>query len=162
MTGPRSDRGPRIRRDCQHPFAQHVHGTPTAYKLDRCRCVPCTDAATDAERRRRLDLFIGAAPTRIDATEVREHIRALGSEGLGYKQVAHLAGVAPSTVAKIINRDPKRVDGRPQQRVTPETAERILAVRATLDTVSDGASIEATGTARRLQAPGAWEPPNPG
>lgn len=152
MTGPRADRGPRVRRECQHRFAQHQHGTPTAYKLDRCRCAPCTTAAADAERRRRLDIHIGAAPTRIDATETRDHVRALGAQGLGYKRVAELAGVASSTLWKIIHRDPSRADGQPQQRITPDVARRILAIRASLDTVTDGASIDATGTARRLQA----------
>lgn len=152
MTGTRCDRGPRIRRDCRHRFAQHRHGTPTAYKLDRCRCAPCTDAASNEERRRRLDHFIGAAPKRVDAAPVREHVKALGHAGVGYKQVAALAGLAPSTVLKITTRDPGRADGLPQQRVTPDTAARLLAVRATIDTVTDGASINATGTRRRLQA----------
>ena len=139
-------------RDCTHPIARHQHGTATAYKLDLCGCTPCRVAITNAERRRRLNLHIGAAPTRIDATEVLEHVRALGAQGLGYKRVAQLAGVAPSTVAKIINRDPSRADGRPQKRVRPDIAEKILGVRASLDTVTDGASIDATGTRRRLQA----------
>ena len=151
MTGARSDRGPRVRRDCRCKLVRHVHGTATAYKVDRCRCAPCTEASADLERRRRLDIFIGAAPKRVDAAPVREHVKALGQQGVGYKRVAALAGLAPSTVLKITTRDPGRADGLPQQRVTPDTAVRILAVRATLDTVTDGASIDATGTRRRLQ-----------
>ncbi|TDP76320.1 hypothetical protein DEU31_3027 [Brachybacterium sp. AG952] len=145
MTGPNMVRAPRIARECTHKRARHQHGTATMYKLDRCRCAPCTDAATAEERRRRLDAFIGAEPRRVDAGPVREHVRALQAAGIGYKRVAALAGVAPSTVAKII-------DSVPQRRVEPGTARRILAVRASVDTVSDGGVIDGTGTLRRLHA----------
>lgn len=152
MTGPSKARAARVARECTHKRARHQHGTATMYKLDRCRCTLCTDAATDEERRRRLDAFIGAEPRRVDAGPVREHVRALQAAGLGYRRVAALAGVAPSTVAKIIHRDPSRTDGGPRARVEPGTARRILAVRATVDTVSDGGVIDATGTLRRLHA----------
>jgi transcriptional regulator with XRE-family HTH domain len=152
MTGPNLVRAPRIARECTHKRARHQHGTATMYKLDRCRCVPCTDAATAEERRRRLDAFIGTEPRRVDAGPVREHVRSLQAAGIGYKRVAALAGVAPSTVAKIIHRDPSRADGGPRARVEPETARRILAVRAAVDTVSDGGVIDGTGTLRRLHA----------
>lgn len=152
MTGPNMVRAPRIMRECTHKFARHKHGTATMYKLDRCLCAPCTDAATAAERRRRLDAFIGAEPRRVDAGPVRDHVRALQAAGLGYRRVAALAGVSPSTVAKIINRDPSRTDGEPQRRIEPGTARRILAVQASMDTVSDGGVLDATGTLRRLHA----------
>ena len=152
MTGPNLARAPRIVRECGHKRARHQHGTATMYKLDRCRCVPCTDAATAEERRRRLDAFIGAEPRRVDAGPVREHGRALQAAGIGYKRVAALAGVAPSTVAKLIHRAPSRADGGPRARVEPETARRILAIRASMDTVSDGGVLDATGTLRRLHA----------
>lgn len=152
MTGPSLTRGPRIVRACTHKQARHEHGTATMYKVDRCRCAPCTDAAADQERRRRLDAHIGAAPRRVDAGPVRAHLLALKADGVGYRRAAELAGVAASTVGKILHRDPSRADGLPQQRVTPETAARILAVRATLDDVSDGSVIGATGTLRRLHA----------
>lgn len=151
MTGPSTVRAPRIKRDCHHRYAQHVHGTATAYKLDRCRCVPCTDACTAEERRRRLDAHIGAAPRRIDAGPVREHIKALQAQGLGYRRVAVLAGLAPSTVLKIVRRDPKRADGMPQQRVAPDTARRILAVTASPALLSEGVVVDATGAIRRIQ-----------
>ena len=143
MTGPNMVRAPRIARECTHKRARHQHGTATMYKLDRCRCAPCTDAATAEERRRRLDAFIGAEPRRVDAGPVREHVRALQAAGIGYRRVAALAGVAASTVAKIIHSEPQR-------RVEPGTARRILAVRASMDTVSDGGVIDGTGTLRRL------------
>ncbi|MGO2360480.1 MAG: helix-turn-helix domain-containing protein [Brachybacterium tyrofermentans] len=152
MTGPNAVRAPRIKRECEHKYAKHVHGTATAYKLDRCRCAPCTDACTAEERRRRLDAHIGAAPRRIDAGPVRAHIKAMQAEGLGYRRVAALAGLAPSTVLKIVRRDPKRVDGMPQQRVAPDTARRILAVTASPAVLSEGVVVDATGAIRRIHA----------
>lgn len=152
MTGPSKNRAPRIARECTHKQARHVHGTATMYKVDRCRCAPCTDAVAAAERRRVLNAVIGADPVRVDAAPVRDHIRALQAAGIGYKRVAELAGLAPSTVAKIINRDPSREDGAPQARVHPDTARKVLAVQASMDTVSDGGIIDATGTLRRLHA----------
>lgn len=152
MTGPNTVRAPRIKRECEHKYAKHVHGTPTAYKLDRCRCAPCTDACTAEERRRRLDAHIGAKPRRVDATPVRQYIQALQAEGLGYRRVAALAGLAPSTVLKIVRRDPKRPDGLPQQRVSPDTARRILAVTASTAVLSEGVVVDGTGAVRRIQA----------
>lgn len=152
MTGPIAGRAPRIRRDCHHKYAQHVHGTPTAYKLDRCRCSPCTDACAAEERRRRLDAHIGVEPRRIDAGPVREHIKALQHDGLGYRRIGELAGLARSTVVKIAYRDPGRTDGLPQQRVWADTACRILAVTASPTVVSDGSVVDATGAIRRIQA----------
>lgn len=152
MTGPNMVRAPRIKRECEHKYAKHVHGTPTAYKLDRCRCDQCTAASTAEERRRRLDAHIGAAPSRICADPVREHIRALQAEGLGYRRVAALAGLSPSTVLKIVRRDPQRADGMPQQRVVPDTARRILAVTASPAVLSEGSVVDATGAIRRIHA----------
>lgn len=138
-------------RDCTHPVAQHQHGTATAYKRDRCRCDPCTAAQNVEDRRRRLNNHLGQ-PHRIDAGPVREHLAALNAAGLGQKRIAALAGVGASTIGKLMTRDRNRADGLPQQKVTPEVAEKILAVRAGMDHVSDGSLIDATGTLRRVHA----------
>lgn len=138
-------------RDCTHPIAKHKHGTATAYKRDRCRCTPCTRAQNVEDRRRRLDKHLGV-PRRIDAGPVREHILALKAAGVGYHRTAQLAGVSSSTVQKIVRRDPNRRDGLPQQNITPDVAAKILAVKASLETASNGAALDATGTLRRLHA----------
>lgn len=144
-------RGPVVVRDCQHTQVRHEHGTPTAYKRDRCRCTPCSDAQNVEDRQRRLDNYLGA-PRRIDAGPVREHIAVLREAGIGYRQLAALAEVSPSTISKLTVRDPNRKDGLPQQKITPQAAEKILAVRASLENVTDGGLIDATGTLRRVQA----------
>jgi hypothetical protein len=33
-----------MKRDCQHPRANHQHGTAIAYTHDACRCPDCTEA----------------------------------------------------------------------------------------------------------------------
>lgn len=150
MTAPTST--PRPVRDCTHKTVHHEHGTLNAYKQDRCRCAPCTAASTMNERRRRLAEHLGAARGLLDAAPVRAHVKALQEQGLGYRRVAELAGVSAPTVLRITTRDPYRADGLPQQRVSVVVAERLLAVRASLDLVTDGAVIDATGTLRRLHA----------
>lgn len=143
---------PRPVRDCVHKTVHHEHGTVGAYKQDRCRCTPCTVASTANERRRRLAEHLGTAQHLLDAAPVRAHVRALQAQGLGYRRVAALAGVSAPTVLRITTRDPSRRDGLPQQRVRPDVAARLLAVRASLELVTDGAVVDATGTRRRLHA----------
>jgi transcriptional regulator with XRE-family HTH domain len=90
-------------------------------------------------------------PAYVDAEPVRQHVRRLMAARLGAKRVAHLAGVAPSVVGKLLYGDPRRGMG-PSRRIRPATAEKLLAVRAGLDNLADQTLTDATGTRRRLQA----------
>lgn len=65
--------------------------------------------------------------------------------------LARLSGVPDGALAKLVYGDGKRGMG-PSKRIRRETAERIMAVQATIDTLAPGASIDATGTRRRAQA----------
>ena len=144
--------------DCAHKRARHEHGTHAAFALDGCRCRPCRDATAAYNRKRTRGLVYGTWEPLVDATPVREHLAALSAAGIGWKRAAVLAGVAPSTVSKLLYGRPSgqasrgRKDERPTQRVRPETARRLLAVRPSLDVVLPGARVDATGTHRRLQA----------
>ncbi len=141
-------------QDCTHPRAQHRHGTATAYKRDRCRCLPCTAAQLREDRSRRLANHLGQ-PRRIDGERVREHILALRDRGIGYRTVAKLAGVSASTIERIMTPPPSRRRANGSTVVTRVVAKRILSVALTpelLAAVPDGASVDATGTRRRLHA----------
>lgn len=133
-------------RDCPHD-RKHQHGERNAYVIDRCRCRPCRDAASQYERWRARQSAYGR-DLLVNATPVREHILALGAQGMGWKRVAAAAGLEPSVLWKIVYGDQKRF-GRPSSRVTPATRDKVMAV--TLD-LADGATIDGTGTRRRLQA----------
>lgn len=127
------------------------HGTLTGYKIRGCRCRPCTDAQLRYNTRRERLILYGRWAPFVDAQPVRDHIHALGEAGLGYKRVADLAGVPQGSMKKLLYGAPSRNMG-PSKRMRPAGAAALLAVRADLDTLADGARIDAAGTRRRIQA----------
>lgn len=135
------------KRDCTCPNTRHEHGTRNSYVVDKCRCRDCRDAAAAYERRRAKDRAYGREAY-VDAAPVRAHVQALQAQGMGWKRVARAAGLDESTVWKLIYGDPAR-GLAPSQRVTRKTRDALLAV--TLD-LAPGATIDGTGTRRRLQA----------
>ncbi|WP_236832573.1 helix-turn-helix domain containing protein [Blastococcus sp. KM273128] len=140
----------RVRRDCTHPRARHVHGTRVAYVKDRCRCTDCTAANTAAGRAAHRAQTFGRWRPFVDAAPVREHIRALRAAGIGVEQIALLADISTSHVRELadIGRD-----GNPRiRRVRPETAQRLLRIRVDLANRAARSHVTATGTRRRLQA----------
>ena len=139
-------------RDCQCKRASHQHGTHLAYKIDKCRCAPCTTAATAHERNRRHSIVYGRYDVgRVDAEPVRAHIRFLMENGISVKRIAKVTGLSTSTVGAIIwGRHERGHD--PYPRVFKETAEKILAVKPTLENMAPGHVIDGTGTSRRVQA----------
>ncbi|SFF61759.1 helix-turn-helix domain-containing protein [Blastococcus tunisiensis] len=140
----------RVRRDCTHPRARHVHGTRVAYVKDRCRCADCTAANTAAGRAVHRAQTFGRWRPFVDAAPVREHLRALRAAGIGVEQIAMLAGLSTSHVRELA--DPGR-DGNPGiRRVRPETAHQVLRVRVDKANRAPRSHVVATGTRRRLRA----------
>lgn len=128
-------------------MSHRAHGTRVKYVIDKCRCDDCREASRAAEAIRRRDRAYGIQ-SYIDAQPARDHVSALGQQGMGWKRVARTAGLSPSTVWKLMYGDPAR--GRePNKRIRPATAEAILSVELDL---ADGARIDGLGVARRLQA----------
>jgi len=143
--------GERITRDCQHKRAQHVHGTRTAYVLDKCRCRPCTDAsAKDQAARTRLQAYGRYDSGRVDAQPVREHITKLMDYGIGLKRIAVFAGVSNATLGKILYGDKTR-NMPPRARCEKHVADGVLAVRPSLEHLGKTVSVDSTGTCRRIQ-----------
>lgn len=140
------------KRDCQHKRANHQHGTRQAYVLDRCKCRPCLDANRAAENARsRAKLYGRYDSGRVDAGPAREHLRMLMNHGMGMKTVAKRAGVSNATLGKILYGDRSR-NMPPRARCERRVAEAVLAIQPSVDTLADGASIDSTGTRRRVQA----------
>ncbi|MEV4287401.1 hypothetical protein AB0K40_17995 [Nonomuraea bangladeshensis] len=136
------------------------HGTRQRYLLGPdehdqpgkgCHCTPCTkanSAAVAAARRRAAVRRWNGTPAWADAEPVRQHIRALMAQGPGWERIADVAGVARSTVRSVLY----RIGGRERtQRMRPELAERLLAVRLE-QLLKPRTYIDATGTRRRIQA----------
>jgi transcriptional regulator with XRE-family HTH domain len=134
----------RIRRDCTHN-GKHRHGTDIAYQADRCRCDPCADAKTRADKlreRRRLN----GVPSFVPAAPALAHIQKLRDQGMGWRRVAEAAGVSNSAIQQLLH----EVGGRPVKvKLRPDIAAAILGVRLDL---ADSADVDSTGTARRLEA----------
>lgn len=141
----------RNKRDCQCPRANHTHGTPTAYVIDKCRCTPCTEANTAREQARQAAKKAGTYDAgRTDAEPVRTHIQQLRTRGYGLKQIAKLARVSQSTLGKIIYGDPSR-NMPPRARVEKHVADRVLAIRPSLTTVGETIHVKAEATQARIR-----------
>lgn len=125
-----------------------AHGTKTRYGYG-CRCDACRAAniaAMRAWRQRRARIQWGAEPPAlVDAEPVRAHVLQLMAAGVGWERIADLSGVSKGSVNALLYRTPRT------RRVRPDTAEKILALRAA-DCVADGAYVDPSGTRRRIQA----------
>jgi lambda repressor-like predicted transcriptional regulator len=126
------------------------HGTYARY-ADRCRCAPCRKASSAYTTNRKRQIAYGRWEPYVDAGPVREHLGRLRKAGIGWMRAAQLAGLAPSTVEKLLYGAPHRGLG-PSKLVRRATAEKLLAVNASLEHLGGKAVVDATGTRRRLQA----------
>ena len=116
-------------------FAEQPHGTRYRY-LGGCRCLPCRAANSRYSSERAAAQRAGDWRGFVPATFVLDHIKTLSKCGVGYKAIAAAAGLARSTMQKIIR-------GK-QQKIRKHHADRILAVdRAAL---ADGALVPAAQT----------------
>ncbi|MGP9528174.1 hypothetical protein [Glutamicibacter sp. AOP5-A2-18] len=136
---------------CACKVARHEHGTRNMYLIHKCRGEVCRAAATRYEKSRRLDRLYGREADRVDAQPVREHVEFLRVNGVSYRALASASGVSKSAImAMIYGRGERGHD--PYGRVLTSTAEKILAVKPSMDIMSAGRPIDATGTRRRVQA----------
>ncbi len=139
----------RTPKPCLHAIADHQHGTHACYVLDRCRCLPCSAANATYESTRARRHAYGRFDTYVDAQPVRAHVEHLIASGIGLKRIAEVAGVAYSSLGKLIY---GTATSPPSGKVTRPTADRVLAVSVTLNTYAPGAVVPNVGTKRRLQA----------
>lgn len=136
---------------CRHKIAQHAHGHYATYKLDHCRCAPCTDANTAYMRNRTRQSVYGRWQPYVPADAARAHVLELRAQGLGLKRIARASGVPHGALSKLIYGDPSRRQ-KPSLRIRRETERRLLAVTASIETLGARVGVDATGTHRRLQA----------
>lgn len=137
--------------DCKQ--AHHSHGERVTYVIHECRCRACQDAAAYYERERVKQVAYGR-DNLTDAEPVRDHIRALQDQGMGYARIAKAAGLHSSYVGAILygKQAPGHPDYRPpRKRMERDRAERIMAITYHH---SDGTLVSALGARRRLQALG--------
>ena len=116
-------------------FAEEPHGTRHRY-LGGCHCVPCRAANSRYSTERAAAQRAGDWRGLVPAEPVLKHIAKLSKAGVGYKAVAAAAGLARSTMQKIIT-------GK-QRKIRKHHADRILAVDRTA--VADCALVPAGRT----------------
>lgn len=127
------------------------HRNLTCVKTYQCKRPECLARDRDYMRNRHRLQAYGRWQPYIDAEPVRAHVHMLMSYGIGIQRVRVLANVPNGTMSKLLYGDRTRSLG-PSKRVRTLTADKILAVRPSLDLVADCAQIDPTGTRRRLQA----------
>ena len=142
---------------CTHR-TPHQHGTNAAYTIDRCRCDLCRQARNRTEQARRQRVAVEQwHPDRallVDAEPARQHIRTLLIHGMGIRSIATAVGTEKARIGELLYGcypdNPTHPDHRPpRRRIRRAFAEKILSVTLQL---ADGAMIDDTGSARRLQA----------
>ena len=127
-----------------------VRDGPGPGKGPGCRCAACTAAnRQDAGRRARLQAY-GQWRPYVPADPARAHVQALAEAGVGWKRAAELAGISTGAMSKLLYGGPG--NRPPTQRVRPETAAAILAVKPEQEALAPAALTDATGTHRRVQA----------
>lgn len=124
------------------------HGSTAGFNAG-CNCTPCCSAKSAYEQTRVRRTAYGTWHPYTDAEPVRQHLRALGKEGLGWVRVARLAGVPKRTVSAILY---GREAGKPTKLIRPHIAEKLLAIQAAPELIADRVSVPAVGTVRRLRA----------
>lgn len=119
-----------------------------------CRCEPCMDARRKYQRHVRRQKAYGTWQPMVEAEPVRQHVqRLMAAYACGTKLIARQAGVHNATVQHLVGIAHCSSSGR-TERIRPMTAERLMAVRFSLDGLPDTQPIAAAGSLRRVQALG--------
>lgn len=146
-------KGPRTQRECTHPMANHKHGTSLAYKYDRCRCEPCTNAAsTESLARARQKAYGRLVPVEwVDAAPARQRVQNLMADGYPLHAIAGAAGLDLSKITRLVY-------GLPSAGAAPTEKLRAADVQAVLQAVlnwrdmPDRTLVPAIGSQRRIRA----------
>lgn len=111
-----------------------------------CRCPAAVTANSEYRARRRRLIAYGRATeeTHTDAALVVRHIRKLKRAGMSYTRIAAHAGVSHTVVEELVT--------GARSKIRPTTMSKLLRVQPAPADLADQGYVNATGTARRLQA----------
>lgn len=122
------------------------HGTHAHYSIGGCRCFPCRQAHYEYNSYRDKQIAYGRWNRWAEADPVREHVRSLMAQGIGWRRIALFADINVNSLNRILYAKPV------QKRIRLDIAEKLLAVQPSLEAIGCTTAIDATGTKRRLQA----------
>lgn len=121
------------------------HGLLPTYVHRRCRCPHCSAASRDYCRARSRLKAYGRLPQLVAVQDVRTHIAWLAAHGIGWQQVAVLAGVGRTTVDRIAH------PGGHRRGVTPRVADAVMHVLPGLDNGHPPGNPGGPGRGRRAR-----------
>lgn len=126
------------------------HGTLAMGAKDRggCTCSPCAEAVRTYARRNAKMRAAGLVQL-VDAGPARDHLTALLRAGLEVHEIEKRSGVHRTAIRCILGEFPGR---KQSERIRPKTEAQLLAVRPVVGKAVPGATVDGTGTRRRLQA----------
>lgn len=124
------------------------HNTITCYTDYKCRLPECVRRYNDRNNARLRAHKEGTYSALVEVTPARQHIICLMNTGMSADAIARAAGISVHSVLDILRPHATKRRGK-RRRISPQLAQKLLAVRA-----SDRTSgrIDATGTIRRVQA----------
>lgn len=125
------------------------HGSLSRARHHHCTCPPCARRTADYHQMRRRLIAYGRWQPYIDAEPVRQHVNMLRSYSIGVPRIRQLSGASGGSITRLLY----GAHGTPpSRRVRTLTADRLTAVRPSLDVVLPTALVDGTGTRRRLRA----------
>lgn len=131
----------------------HKHGaTANCYTSHGCRCRGCRAGRAAATNQWRKQKAYGRwVPPYVAAEPVRQHVAHLRAFGMGCVRIAEVAGVSTNAIqALVFGR--KDLPGVPTVKISRDSAEKLLAVKAEISNMRPSALVPARGVQRRLQA----------
>ncbi|MFC9700879.1 hypothetical protein ACFTWD_09330 [Streptomyces sp. NPDC056943] len=126
-----------------------AHGTLSRVKGYGCKCNPCREVSRNYTSTRTRLIAYGRWQPYVNADPVRAHIRMLSTFGVGIQRTRVLADMSNGSLCRLLyGRGEQR---GPSRRIRTQTADRILAIRPSIDLAAPSALVDNTGTRRRLQ-----------
>lgn len=120
------------------------HGTRARY-LRGCRCPECSTANRRYCKTYRLRVAaVNGDTLRIPVTRVEQHIRAWTQRGWSQRQIADAVGCSDRVIHNILTGSVRAI--------RPDIARRVLDADLNNSSEHGRASVDATGTRRRIQA----------
>lgn len=117
------------------------HGTRIKY-LGGCRCLPCRAASSRYEQDRARKRREGLGNGLVETNEVIAHLRFLSSKGVGNEAACDAAGIAKSSIQKVMSGQ--------RMKMRAANARAILAITPEM-AIRDGALISAGPTWRLIR-----------